>query len=166
MVKTTELEKITKDEGIIIGYENFPAPIKGIYIRDNKMPIIGLDTRLDPIEKRCILAEEIGHHFTLSDGMDLREAHRYGILEKRRYYETRARAYAALLLMPQDQWRKEINKKNVTLEGLMSTFMVTKEMIIFRIIVSQMMARKIKATKRYQAKQKKLQRKRQAQKIA
>ena len=69
MVKTTILEKITKDEGIIIGYEEFPAPIKGIYIRDNEMSIIGLDTRLDPIEKRCILAEEIGHHFTLPDGL-------------------------------------------------------------------------------------------------
>ena len=133
MVKTTILEKITKDEGIIIGYEEFPAPIKGIYIRDNEMSIIGLDTRLDPIEKRCILAEEIGHHFTLPDGMDLRESHRYGILDKRIRYETRAREFAAVLLMPQGQWLKAISKKDVTIEELMTTFGVNKEMVLYRL---------------------------------
>ena len=170
MVKTTELEKITKDEGIIIGYEEFPPPLKGIYIRNKEMPIIGLDTRLDPIEKRCILAEEIGHHFTLPDGMDLRESHRYGIVGKRIDYETKARMYAALLLMPQDQWLKAINKKNITMKELMTTFMVTKEMLYFRFVIdinSRLIKRKKqrerKAFKRHQAKQKKLQRKRQAQ---
>ena len=133
MVRTTELEKIIKDEGIIIGYDEFPAPLKGVYIRDNEMSIIGLDTKLEPIEKRCILAEEIGHHFTLPDGMDLRESHRYGILEKRINYETMAREYAAQLLMPQDQWLKAINKKDVTIEELMTTFGVTKEMVLYRL---------------------------------
>ena len=67
------------------------------------------------------------------DGMDLRESHRYGILDKRIRYETRAREFAAVLLMPQGQWLKAISKKDVTIEELMTTFGVNKEMVLYRL---------------------------------
>lgn len=133
MVKTTELKKIAENERIIVEYYDFGGIHQGVYIRDNELNIIGIDTNLTPTEERCVLAEEIGHHFTLPMGMDLRESHRYGILKKRILYETLAREYAAQLLIPQNQWEKTIAKKDVTVEEIMTTYDVTREMVYYRL---------------------------------
>lgn len=55
------------DAEIIVEFYNFISPMKGIYIYEEGMPpIIGLDNSLrhDLVMLRCILAEELGHHFT------------------------------------------------------------------------------------------------------
>ncbi|BAL85174.1 hypothetical protein SELR_pSRC301010 (plasmid) [Selenomonas ruminantium subsp. lactilytica TAM6421] len=126
MVKTKELWKIAKEANVFIGYEDFSNIHPGIYIR-GEINVIGLDNHLTPTEERCVLAEELGHHFTLPPGMDLRESHRYGILQKRIFYETIAREYAVNLLIPYDQWEKLMKKEDTTIEEIMTTFDVTRE---------------------------------------
>lgn len=133
MVKTEKLLLIAKQEKIAIGEFDSKGYCKGVYIRGEELSAIGLDPNLTPTEMRCTLAEELGHHFTLPMGMDLRESNRYKILTKRVLYETKARMYAADLLMPYEQWMKAISKKDVTIEELMTTFDVTAEMVCYKL---------------------------------
>lgn len=61
-----QLFAIAQKEGIKISYYNMPKPYLGMYLNDYGFPIIMLDHSLkdQPALHRCILAEEIGHHFT------------------------------------------------------------------------------------------------------
>lgn len=66
MTKYEELEQIAYDQGIII-HENCDfandtaeTPVKGLF-RDGH---IFLAAELTPEDKTCVLAEELGHHFT------------------------------------------------------------------------------------------------------
>ena len=53
-------------EGIIVEEFPFTPPLGGIYIyQEGKKPLIGLSSNIATItEKRCVFAEELGHHFT------------------------------------------------------------------------------------------------------
>lgn len=134
MVKTKEILKIVEEEdGLALGYDDFHGVHPGIFIRGEELDVIGIQLGLTHTEERCILAEELGHYFTLPPGMDLRESHRYGILQKRVFYETIAREYAANLLIPQDQWEKALEKKDLTIEEIMTTFDVTEDIACYRL---------------------------------
>lgn len=59
--------QLAEDEAIAVEFFNFISPIRGIYFTEQCLPpIIGLDNSLphDTSLLRCILAEELGHHFT------------------------------------------------------------------------------------------------------
>src|SRR3546814_4160318 len=57
---------LAAQDGIIVEYYPFQKPLLGIYMQlDGTSPIIGLSTHLKTLaEKRCVMAEELGHHFT------------------------------------------------------------------------------------------------------
>ena len=61
---------LAKNEGINIEWWNFTPPLEAIYCAiPNLPPIIGLSYMLKRSSRaylRCILAEELGHHFTTS----------------------------------------------------------------------------------------------------
>lgn len=54
------------EENIIVEEFYLKAPLKGIYMcQSNRPPLIGLSTEIDDIaEKRSIMGEELGHHYT------------------------------------------------------------------------------------------------------
>lgn len=53
-------------ENIIVEEFYLEPPLKGIYIcQDGRPPVIGLSTAINTMaEKRSVMAEELGHHFT------------------------------------------------------------------------------------------------------
>jgi hypothetical protein len=59
--------QLAEDEAIAVEFFDFIPPVRGIYFTEEYLPpIIGLDNSLphDTPLLRCILAEELGHHFT------------------------------------------------------------------------------------------------------
>lgn len=63
-----DLWTLAKQEGIKIEWWNFEPPLEAIYWHKPGLPpIIGLSKTLKQCSSayfRCVLAEEIGHHFT------------------------------------------------------------------------------------------------------
>ena len=67
-----DLFSLAHAEGIICRYVNLPAPFLGLYdARPEEPPLILLHENLKNNRRllRCILAEELGHHFTSSGGL-------------------------------------------------------------------------------------------------
>lgn len=81
------LLSIAESEKIEICEYNFKSDIKGLYC-DN---VIGISTNLDTtLEKKCILAEELGHHYTsYGDILDQSEicSRKQELIAKRWAYE-------------------------------------------------------------------------------
>jgi Zn-dependent peptidase ImmA (M78 family) len=59
-----ELYDLAEAENIKVVEEYLPGKIRGFYFRKGKAKLICLDRKLHYIEKRCVFAEELGHHFT------------------------------------------------------------------------------------------------------
>jgi len=64
------LFKIVEQENIVLKYSNIytsKRKINGLYLKDYSGPIIILDKRLEKNNRlhKCVLAEELGHHFTV-----------------------------------------------------------------------------------------------------
>lgn len=91
-------------ENIIVEEFYLEPPLKGIYIcQYDRPPIIGLSTAIEDIaEKRSIMAEELGHHFTSAgDGLPKQfynYAHRVTVSKA----EYKAMRWAANYLIPDD----------------------------------------------------------------
>lgn len=49
-------------EGLEVLYRRLPYPVLGLYFRLNSISVVVLHDRLTPVEERCILTEELGHH--------------------------------------------------------------------------------------------------------
>lgn len=68
MVETRELFELCEAEDITVEYGDLGTNLRGLYIRHPRLerPAIGLHNVLHLNERllRCVLAEEIGHHFT------------------------------------------------------------------------------------------------------
>lgn len=65
--KLDMLFEIAEENGIMIEYVHFPDNMEGLYYKDEDIPpVIGIDKRITYDKKlfTCVLAEEIGHHFT------------------------------------------------------------------------------------------------------
>lgn len=99
MSKLDHLNSIVNDEGITcIENARLPSRFKGIYSSYNEDRMILLGHAIQSCaEKTCILAEELGHHFTS-----------YGdILDQTKHenekQELRARAWATEKLLPLDR---------------------------------------------------------------
>ncbi|NSW83353.1 MAG: hypothetical protein HPY90_08775 [Syntrophothermus sp.] len=64
-----KLFDLAEQEGIIVRWWDFIPPVRGLYWAPKDLPpVIGLDNSLqyDHRTLRCVLAEELGHHFTAS----------------------------------------------------------------------------------------------------
>lgn len=130
------LFEIAEREKIIVEFFIFAAPIKGIYIADIDLtPTIGLDTSLKnntPL-LRCIMAEELGHHFT-STGMCMpKEFYSYCDRLKISKAEYKALKWAALYLIPLDKLLEAVSYGICTVWEIADHFNVTEEMIAFRL---------------------------------
>lgn len=62
-----EMLKMAYEEGIKVEYWDFEPPLDGIYVAGPSIPpVIGISNKLFECSPRfrCVLAEELGHHFT------------------------------------------------------------------------------------------------------
>jgi len=68
MVPTESLIQICNDEGLDLTYDDLGSNLRGLYVRHPRLyrPLIALHHTLHTDERlfRCVLAEEVGHHFT------------------------------------------------------------------------------------------------------
>lgn len=125
-----QLLKKAAEEGITIVYWDFEAPVEAMYWCPKGVPVIGLSNSLqkDPVPLRCILAEELGHHFT-SVGVAPRPHYRYRDRLQVSRTEHRALCWAANFLLPADKLVQAIRKGIRYIYELAEHFRVTEEII-------------------------------------
>lgn len=95
-----EMFALAEKEDIIIRYTNLPLDILGVYYSVyNKPPVILLHKKLsgNPKLTKCILAEELGHHFTCGLNLVAFAREKMYLTEK---YERLALWWAAKYLTP------------------------------------------------------------------
>jgi Predicted Zn peptidase len=125
---------IAEQEGIFVEDFALKPPLSGIYLRKNgKPPIIGLSKRIRTTrERRCIMAEELGHHFTSCGSNIPREFYHYAARLTISKTEHRALKWAAKYLIPRDKLCPAIENGVVHTWELADYFNVTESMIRFR----------------------------------
>ncbi|MGI5839323.1 MAG: ImmA/IrrE family metallo-endopeptidase [bacterium] len=131
-----QLMKLADKENINIDYWDFAPPLEAVYwtLPDGKA-FIGLSKELlsRPPHFRCVLAEELGHHFTTAgDKLPATFYHYSGRLEVNKA-EYRAVRWAAEYLMPARELRKAIRKGLKAVWELAGYFNVTEHMVMFRL---------------------------------
>lgn len=132
MVTTDELFDLCNNEAITVDYGDLGTSLRGIYIRHPKLdrPAIGLHNELNTNERllRCVLAEEIGHHFTGTG--------RYLVAynNNQRLYldrlEYRAVAWAVNYLVPVDKFITRVGR--YAFEELVDFFYVVPQFITWQ----------------------------------
>lgn len=130
-----EMLKIAHEEGIKVEYWDFKPPLEGIYINSPGMPpIIGISKSLfeSSPQFRCVLAEELGHHFTTVGDNLPQQCYHYRDRLTVSKAEYRALRWAAEYLIPKKQLQQTLQSNN-TLWDLAELFNVTEEMMEFRL---------------------------------
>lgn len=133
-----ELLKLAETNGIVVEYWNFKPPLQGVYwAHPGLPPVIGLSSALcaNRIKLRCVLAEELGHHFTtvgqyIPQGPV--EYFNYGKRLEISFAEARALRWAAQYLIPLDALIREL-KSGLRDRELAECFEVTLDLMRFRL---------------------------------
>lgn len=122
-------------EEIVVENFDFVQPLRGIYIcQPDKKPTIGLATSLDTLaEKRSIMAEELGHHFTSTGYCLCREFYNYSARQFTNKIEYKALRWAVNYLIPDDQFLTILSSGLSDIDAIAQYFVVTPEMILFKI---------------------------------
>lgn len=109
------LWELVAREGIYVKWADLasaPEGLRGMYYYDPvcRRPVIVLDRRLAarPRELRCVLAEELGHHFTVPQADALRPRFAFADAVARGRDEARALRWAGRLLVPEAQLRSAL----------------------------------------------------------
>lgn len=127
---------IAEKEGIEVYWFDFEPPVQGLYwAPSSSAPVIGLDNKLEnnmPL-CRCIIAEELGHHFTLGQNCLQCTYFNYRDRLATSKAEYRALKWAANYLMPEDKLREAFRAGCREVWQLADYFNVTEEMVRFRI---------------------------------
>lgn len=128
-----ELLQICEREGIHVSYQTLlpSRGLLGIYIPSHcGGPLIILDRGLATQSRlaRCVLAEELGHHFTSSTQTLLCASFSLERLLETGGLETKALRWACDHLIPLDKLYKAL-RQGPTFEDLVNQFDVTREMM-------------------------------------
>lgn len=139
--------ELCDSENIIFSYEDFQLPLNGIYISCDGMHTIMLSNRIKdnhPL-RNVILAEEIGHHFTLV-GSNIPHEH-WNRLNRINFTkdESRAIRWAANYIMPKEKLISVINHDNLLIPEIAEYFEVTYEFTIYRLSLSDIQMVKYQA---------------------
>ncbi|PTM59586.1 ImmA/IrrE family metallo-endopeptidase [Desmospora activa] len=122
-------------EGIHVMFSKLEGRILAYYAVDAGQAFIVLSESLkkDTAILRCVLAEELGHHYT-SVGIGVPVTHTlYRDRNKLTQDEHRAKRWAAEYLLPLDKLLRAFRKGIRHLWELAEYFRVTEEMIRFRL---------------------------------
>jgi Zn-dependent peptidase ImmA (M78 family) len=128
---------LAEQENIIVEQFPFSYPLMGIYLHESdKVPIIGLSTFISSnAVRRCIMAEELGHHFT-SAGISIPGKYEfYSFIERTEISKTEYKAlkWAANYLMPEHDLLNVIRSGLYEKWELADHFNVTEEFVAFRL---------------------------------
>lgn len=132
-----ELFQLAEREGIIIEWWDFEPPLEAVYWAVPGLPpVIGLANSLDYAPRayfRCVLAEEIGHHFTSVGYRISRTYFHYRDRIEVSRTEHQALRWAARWLMPLDKLLWAFRKGVFEVWDLAEYFDVTEDMVMFRL---------------------------------
>jgi len=138
-VLPNKLLKLVESEGIIIRWWKLMPSFLGLYYRRQGVPpFIALDYSLEqnPRLMRCVLAEELGHHFTSRDGIHL-VRNRNDVLKRILISMTEFRAleWAANYLIPENDLDDAMSSAGHInfIKNLAEQFNVTEKMMLFRL---------------------------------
>jgi Zn-dependent peptidase ImmA (M78 family) len=129
---------VAKRENINIRWWNFAPPILGLYwAPHNRQPVIGLDNSLRNQQRllRCVMAEELGHHFTSSAECKENACFNYENRLDVSMIEFKALAWAARYLVPLNQLYKTVRLGITDPPEIANIFDITEEMVYFRLIL-------------------------------
>ena len=134
-----ELLECAESEGVGVAWHDFGGDPLGVYVYD-VIPMIGIDAsiRENIAISRCVLAEELGHHFT-SVGRAIyycRSLRNINICKS----EHKALRWAAWHLMPRGSLKKAMLDGADTTKKLADYFRVTEEMVWFRLKLRESVA--------------------------
>ena len=133
-MKLEMLFNLVERENIIVEYVDFSPTIQGIYYKvDGCLPIIGINENIISDKKlfTCVLAEELGHHFTsIGDS----SAEYYSLTDRVNLNKTEAAAlkWAAEYLLPLDEIVNAIKKGIKNIDDLSDFLGVTDEFLLER----------------------------------
>jgi len=132
-----ELFQLAEREGIVIEWWDFKPPLEAVYWAVSGMPpVIGLANSLESASKayfRCVVAEELGHHFTTIGHCVPRIYYHYHDRTEISRAEYRALRWAAKWLMPLDGLATAFRHGIIGIEELAEYFEVTEDMVKFRL---------------------------------
>jgi Zn-dependent peptidase ImmA (M78 family) len=128
--KVTPLEKIVKDEGLKVYFDNYEkGTFDGMTIYENEKFYIHINidngNKVDSARGRFTLAHELGHYIIDSHRIGLK----LGLLEphhsktnQKQFYEIEREAdyFASCLLMPEERFKKDILRKKFNFELISS----------------------------------------------
>jgi len=133
-MKLEILFNLIERENIIVEYVDFSPTIQGIYYKaDGCLPIIGINENIISDKKlfTCVLAEELGHHFTsIGDS----SAEYYSLTDKVNLNKTESAAlkWAAEHLLPIDEIVNAVKKGIKNIDELSDFLGVTGEFLLER----------------------------------
>lgn len=127
--------QLAYDNKIIVEEFYLNPPLMGIYICQKKRPpLIGLNTTIETIaQKRSIMAEELGHHFTSVGNCLPCQFYHYAARLSISKAEYKALRWAANYLIPEDNLLDALKEGIDTPSELAEHFMVTAELISLRL---------------------------------
>ncbi len=127
--------QLAYNEGIIVEEFYLKPPLMGIYIcQEGRPPLIGISTSIESIaEKRSIMAEELGHHFTSVGNCLPYQFYHYSARLSISKTEYKALRWAALHLISDDDLLDALRDGVDTKNYLTEYFMTTTEIIDLRI---------------------------------
>jgi Zn-dependent peptidase ImmA (M78 family) len=111
------LEKITTFFGIKISYD-LGENVSGILISKKDVTIIGVNPTESSVRQRFTIAHEIGHYCMHKNKAELFVDTDYIVMKRsgeKDNYELEANAFAAALLMPEENIEKELSKLSVNI---------------------------------------------------
>jgi Zn-dependent peptidase ImmA (M78 family) len=131
-----QLLEIAEDENIAVEYKRFKSDINGMYLQvPDCQPVIYLSLKLhsDYRLHRCVLAEEIGHHFTSAGERTPKKHHSMQDRLSIDKCEYKALRWAANYLIPEHDLIDVISEGLCEIWELAEHFDVTEELMRFRL---------------------------------
>ncbi|HZK57707.1 MAG TPA: ImmA/IrrE family metallo-endopeptidase, partial [Clostridia bacterium] len=140
-MKLKMLFNLIEKENIIVEYVDFSPTIQGIYYKeDGCPPTIGINENIVSDRKlfTCVLAEELGHHFT-SIGNSSAECYSFADKINLNKTELTALKWATKYLIPMDEIIGAMQKGTKNMEELSDLLGVTSEFLLerFRFIAKE-----------------------------
>jgi len=132
-IRTEAIYAIAERENIAVDFAELPCDWLGVYVHlwDMQRPYIGISRKLigDERRERCVLAHELGHHFTTSGWVVAASSPSAGYHVCRA--ERIANDWAVDLLVPGDQFLEQVHRGR-TMDELAELFFVVPEFIQYR----------------------------------
>lgn len=136
MIQTEALHKLIQDEGILLNYSVLPDGLEGMcHLIDGTSAIV-IDERIVINERqyRTVLAEELGHHFTLSWNSVSRRKASIGGTIKYEKAELKAHRWAADYMIPTNPLLESLCQlQPITMESLAEHFAVDESLVTHKL---------------------------------